>query len=588
MNLPQKTGITFLGIGFFLAIVAGLCLKAGVPWPAVLAGVVLLSGAGVWFASRQLFRHLIRLNQGAEIVVNGNLEYQFGIHTKDEVGQLAGAFEHLVKELKKNVVSVESLGEESVRRQESERELKDREEYFRRLFEYSNDAVFIYDFDGKINAANNRACNMLGYTKEELLEIPFMDLQVTGEISRSKAAFKTGAKTGSLRFESRFQKKDGDAIDVEISSSIVDLKHGIMQSIVSNITERKEIEKSLRESEEKFRSFMETASDLMFITDTNGMFTYVNEAMLHVMGYAREEIVGLPFAEVLDRDNLEYAKIKRRQFVEWGEDIHQLVWETKTRRKIHGEMKATGIYDTDGRFQGIRGVFRDVTERKKVEESQRLAELGKLSSDMAHEVRNQIAIIATRANIAIMRNVPNDDLQKDLKIITDQCEQVKDIVKRLLLFSKPSKGNFREVNLTEAVELVIQLVKDQFAKHNVAIDIESDGDLPAVRIDEKQIQEVFLNLLRNAFEAMPSGGRISVHTFLNGDMVQTDLTDNGSGISEADLAHIFDPFFTTKETGTGLGLSVCYGIVQAHRGMLKYTSKVGQGTTASVALPVAS
>jgi PAS domain S-box-containing protein len=588
MNLPQKTGIAFFCIGFVLALGAGLCLKAGIAWPAVLAGIVLLAGVAGWFTSKHLLRHLVRLNQGAEIVVNGDLEYQFGIRSKDEVGQLAGAFEQLVKELKKNVVSVESLGEESVRRQESERELKDREEYFRRLFEYSNDAVFIYDFEGKINSANNRACNMLGYTKEELLEIPFMDLQITSEISRSKAAFKTGAKTGSLRFESRFLKKDRGAIDVEISSSIVDIKNGIMQSIVSNITERKEIEKSLRESEEKFRSFMETASDLMFITDADGVFTYVNEAMLHILGYSREEMIGLPFAEILDKDNLEYAKMKRRQFVEWGEDIHRLVWETKTRRKIHGEMKATGIYDTDGRFQGIRGVFRDVTERKKVEESQRLAELGKLASDMAHEVRNQIAIIATRANISMMRNVPNDELQKDLKIITDQCEQVQDIVKRLLLFSKPSKGNFREVNQTEAVELVIQLVKDQFAKHNVTIDCQSDGDLPAVRVDEKQMQEVFLNLMRNAYEAMPNGGQISVHTFLNGDMVQTDVTDNGSGISEADLAHIFDPFFTTKEAGTGLGLSVCYGIIQAHRGMLKYTSKLGQGTTASVALPPAS
>jgi PAS domain S-box-containing protein len=587
MSLPQKTGFAFLSIVLCLAAGAGLCMSAGAPWTVVLPAASILAGVAGWIAAKYLLRHLIRLNQGAEIVVNGDLEYHFGIRSKDEVGQLTAAFEHLVKELKKNVVSVESLGKESVRRQESERELKDREEYFRRLFEYSNDAVFIYDFDGRINAANNRACNMLGYTKEELLKIPFMDLQSADELSRSKAAFRTGAKTGSLRFESRFQRKEGGAIDVEISSSIVDLKNGVMQSIVSNITERKEIEKSLRESEEKFRTFMETASDLMFITDADGLFVYVNEAILHVLGYSREEMIGMPFAEILDRDNLEYAKMKRRQFVEWGEDIHRLVWETKMRRKIHGEMKATGIYDNDGRFRGIRGVFRDVTERKKVEESQRLAELGKLASDMAHEVRNQIAIIATRANVALLRNTADGEVRKDLKIIADQCEQVKDIVKRLLMFSKPSKGNFHEAKLADAVGLVIQLVADQFAKHNVAIDNRSEEDLPPVRVDEKQMQEVFLNLLRNAYEALPNGGRISVRTYMNGDMVQTDVTDTGTGISDVDLAHIFDPFFTTKESGTGLGLSVCYGIVQAHRGTLKYASRIGQGTTASVALPPA-
>jgi PAS domain S-box-containing protein len=588
MTLTRKTGIAFFCAGVFFAAGAGLGLKAGIPWMAVLLLSAALSGAAGWLASRQLLRHLVRLNQGAEIVANGDLNYQFSIRTKDEVGQLAGTLDHLVRELKKNILTVESLGEESVRRLESERDLKDREEYFRRLFEYSNDAVFIYDFDGRILDVNNRACRMLGYPREELLNIPFIDLQPLDELSRSKAAFKTGVKTGSLRFESLFQTKEYGAINVEISSSIVDLKKGIMQSIVSNITERKEIEKSLRESEEKFRTFMETASDLMFITDADGLFIYVNEAMLNILGYSREEILGSPFAEILDRDDLEYAKLKRRQFVEWGEDIHRLVWETKTRKKIHGEMKATGIYETDGRFRGIRGVFRDVTERKKVEESQRLAELGKLASDMAHEVNNQIAIIFTRASIALMRDVQNDDLQKDLKVIAGQCEQVKDIVKRLLLFSKPSKGNFREVNPNDAVELVIQLVKDQFAKHNVAIDSESEADLPRVRIDEKQMQEVYLNLLRNAFEAMPNGGRISVRTYLNGDWIQTDVTDTGSGISESDLSHIFDPFFTTKENGTGLGLSVCYGIVQAHRGDLKYKSRIGQGTTASVALPTVS
>jgi signal transduction histidine kinase len=101
------------------------------------------------------------------------------------------------------------------------------------------------------------------------------------------------------------------------------------------------------------------------------------------------------------------------------------------------------------------------------------------------------------------------------------------------------------------------------------------------------MQEVFLNLLRNAYEALPNGGRISIRTYKNGDMVQTDVTDTGTGISDVDLAHIFDPFFTTKETGTGLGLSVCYGIIQAHKGTLRYASRIGQGTTASVALPQA-
>jgi PAS domain S-box-containing protein len=507
---------------------------------------------------------------------------------KDEIGQLSLTVERMSEDLKKADAAVDALHTETALHRETEKELREREEYYRRLFEYSNDAVFIYDFEGRILDANNKACGMLDYSREELLKIPFQDLQTETELTRSKAAFKTGAKTGSLRFESMFRKKDGSFINVEISSSIVELKKGIMQSIVSNITERKQIERNLKESEEKFRTFMETASDLMFITDASGRFVYVNEALLRTLGYSREEMLAMQFAEILDKDNLEYAKMKRRQFVEWGEDIHHLVWETKTRKKVFGELKTTGIYDGEGRFQGIRGVFRDVTERKKVEESQRLAELGKLASDMAHEVNNQLAIISSRASIALIRNPQNEDVEKDLKTIVEQCDQVKDIVKRLLMFSKPSRGDLKVMDVLEPLNLVVNLVEDQFLKHNVKIIKKTDSHLPPVRMDGKQIQEVFMNLLRNAFEAMPDGGVITVAAAPMDDAVRIDVSDTGTGISEGDLARIFDPFFTTKENGTGLGLSVCYGIVQSHKGNLKYTSKPGEGTTASVILPAAA
>jgi PAS domain S-box-containing protein len=374
-------------------------------------------------------RPLDRLVQAAEIAANGEWEVPIEVQGDDEAGRLAKCLLTLTEELRRKSDSTDALGVETSHRRETEMELREREEYYRRLFEYSNDAVFITNFDGRILETNNKACAMLGIGREELVKIPFMDLQLPEETGRSKAAYKTGTQTGSIRYETRFKRSNGEPIDVEISASIVEMKKGILQNIVSNITERKESERNLRESEEKFRTFMETASDLMFITDAEGRFSWMNQAMLYTLGYAREELVGVPFAEVLDRDHLETARMKRRQFTEWGENIHQLIWETKTRKKIQGEMKTTAIYDNDGRFRGLRGVFRDVTERKKVEESQRLAELGKLASDMAHEVNNQIAVIATRAAVAKMRKNAPGEVDKDLSVITSQCEQVKDVLK---------------------------------------------------------------------------------------------------------------------------------------------------------------
>jgi PAS domain S-box-containing protein len=550
------------------------------------AAVPVFAAAAMLAAWRFLFRPLSRLSQASEAFRSGQLDHRTGVEGGGEWGSLSETLEKLAADLSQANLSLDALRRDHSGCLESERGLKDSEEHFRRLFEFSNDAVFIYDFDGKLIDVNKKASDMLGYSRDELLAIPFLELQAENELGQSKTAFKTSAKTGSLRFESTLQKKDGTSINVEISSSIVDLKKGVMQSIVSNITERKEMEKSLRESEEKFRTFMETASDLMFITDAQGHFTYVNDAMAGRLGYAKAELLGTPFTEILDKDSIEMAKIKRQEFADTGENLHQLVWETKHRRKIIGEMKAVAIYDADGVFHGIRGIFRDTTERKKVEESQRLAEMGKLAADMAHEVNNQLMVISTRANISLLRKPKDEELVKDLKIIMNQCQQVKDIVKRLLQFSKPSKGDFKEIGVNECVEWVVQLVEKQFLDHQVLIKRSLSPGLPSVRADEKQIQEVFLNLMRNAFEAMEGGGTITVSTAAEQDEVRIDFTDTGGGIPEGDLQHLFDPFFTTKEHGTGLGLSVCYGIVKAHNGDLRYKSRVGRGTTATVTLPL--
>ena len=532
------------------------------------------------------YRSFIRFKKGVDVFQQGHLDYQIGLHSNDELGELSKAIDEMAQQLAEATQTVHQMQGKQSEYIDREAELQKNEDYFRRLFEYSNDAVFIYDFEGTIQDVNNKACEMLGYPKKSLLKIPFLNLQPEEEQSNSKAAFRTSTKTGSIRYESVMQRKDSSLIFVEISSSIVDLKKGIMQSIVSNITQRKEIEESLRMSEEKFRTFMETASDLMFITDADGKFTYVNLAMANGLGYTMEEIIGMPFHEVLDRDRMKEAREKREKFIDMGEDIHELVWETKNRRKIYGEMKAMGIFNQEGKFKGIRGVFRDITERKKIEESQRLTQLGKFAADMAHEVKNQMMIIGSRAKIALMRKPEDPELLKDLTVVTGQCERVDKMVKRLLMFSKPSKEDYKETDINKSVDFVVDMLEHQFSKDNVKIEKNYNSSLPLVKIDEKQMQEVYMNLMGNAFEAMQDGGIITISTKAKDDYIQIDITDNGEGISEEDLQKIFDPFFTTKEKGTGLGLSACYGIIKAHDGELKYTSKKGEGTTATITLPL--
>jgi len=586
MKLSTKIVSAFLITGFVLSGMIASLFLSECPIYFVMPVSTLLSGAIGFVIARIIIIPIDRLFQGTEIIKAGNLDYRLNMERKDEVGRLSQTMDDLVAELNKATQSIADLQELNAEMQAQVQEVHANEDYFRRLFEYSNDAVFIYDFEGNTLDVNKKACEMLGYSKEEMLKIPFLDLQTKEELTRSKSASKLNNETGSVRFESEFRCKDGSVISVEISSSVVDLKKSIMQSIVGNITARKQMEKSLRESEEKFRTFMETASDLMFITGPDGLFTYVNTAMANHLGYVKEEMIGMSVQDLYAKDTVEASKLIRQNFTAEGEDIHHLIWETKNRRKINGEMKVVASYNDQGEFKGIRGVFRDISERRKIENSQRLAQMGKMAADMAHEVKNQLMVINTRAQIAEMRKPEDPEVVTDLKVIRDQCGRVNEIVKRLLMFSKPSKGDFELADVNETVDSVIKLVEKQYSVNKVEIHRDLEDGLPQVRMDVKQIQDVFLNLIGNSYEAMPGGGEILVRTTCNGGSVQVMIADTGSGISEADLEHIFDPFFTTKEEGTGLGLSVCYGVIQAHDGDLRYTSEIGHGTTVTASFPI--
>jgi len=574
-----SAGLVFTGVALF-------CHERGIPALFIYLITLFVTGAAVFILIRLFVTPLHRLSEGMEMIKTGNLDIRVGMPARDEIGRLSRDVDRLVEILRESQESLYRMEQENAGLRMAGVDLRDREGYFHRLFEFANDAVFICDFEGRLIDVNQKACMLLGYSKKELMKLSFLDLYAEPSLTRPQAAFKTGRETASVRYESVFRRKDGSCIHVEVSSSPVDLKKSIMQSIVSNITERKRIEKSLRESEEKFRTFMETASDLMFITDAGGMMTYVNDAMANRLGYLKEELVGQPLRDLFDKESLDEAKEIRQRLLSSGENLHQLVWETKTRKRVWGEMKAVGHFDEQGRFQGIRGIFRDITERKKIEAVQRLGEMGKMAADIAHEIKNQLAALTMRAQICLLRPSLSDELRQDIGIILEQGEHIDDIVKRLLKFSKPGEGQFVDVQIHDAVTQVLRLVEKQYATHNVRIEKQFASSLPHIRGDEKQIQEVLLNLLGNAYEAMPKGGRIGIVTSLAGDMVRIGITDSGMGIREGDLDHIFDPFFTTKENGTGLGLSVCFGVIRAHRGELIFESEPGKGTTATILLPV--
>ena len=224
--------------------------------------------------------------------------------------------------------------------------------------------------------------------------------------------------------------------------------------------------------------------------------------------------------------------------------------------------------------------------QKMLIQSEKLASLGKLIAEIAHEVNNPLMIISGNAQISLMQKSVSDDVKKNLNIVIEECQRAKTIIQRLLKFSKPSKGEVRLVDINKSLEAVLGISEHFLKLSNVEIKREYQDALPLVPMDEQLIQEVFMNLMNNAKDAMAQGGVMTIATSLEGERVRIDFKDTGSGMPEEVKQKIYEPFFTTKEKGTGLGLLICYGIVKAHNGELRFESQVNQGTTVTILLPL--
>lgn len=249
------------------------------------------------------------------------------------------------------------------------------------------------------------------------------------------------------------------------------------------------------------------------------------------------------------------------------------------------------------RFNQMADALRERDERlkeftkRKIMESERLAIIGQLSANVAHELNNPLQGIVTYASLALEKDTFDDTCKQNINKIVIQANRCRDIIRGLLDFSRQKKPDITLCNINSLLQGCISLVENQAIFLNIKVEMNLDHSLPMIIIDPSQVERVFLNLIINAAEAMNGTGTLKITTTLNPSTrsIDIDVKDTGQGISPENMEKIFDPFFTTKETGhgVGLGLAISYGIVQEHRGSLKVESELGKGTTFTVSLPLA-
>lgn len=393
-----------------------------------------------------------------------------------------------------------------------------------------------------------------------------------------KKTRKTGSSIAKKRPSKRKKSEEGLLQETkELLKSLVDKEKEILQT-----------EDALVEAMRRFRDLFEQSPIGVGIHDTEGEILMVNRAYLEIFGLdSFGKITHQNLFKHLKLVATDISKIKEGKVVQHeGEyDFDKADFESKKEGLGYVLFTISPISRED-EIIGYMVQTQDITQRRQVEESHRFAQLGRLLSDMAHEVNNPLMIISGRAEFALIEGVENEKMKDTLTTILDQCFFAKDIIQRLLKYSRLGKVEKKTVDMKKALDMVARILEHHFHISNIAFKIDIAPDLPAVFGNEKQLQEVFMNIMRNSADAMPNGGLITLKAFREGDFLRIDITDTGEGMSPKVLENIFEPFFTTKQQGTGLGLAVSHTIVQENGGQLRYESEIDSGTTATILLPV--
>ncbi len=361
-----------------------------------------------------------------------------------------------------------------------------------------------------------------------------------------------------------------------------------------------------KSSEARYRDLFANAYDLIFTLDRQLRIQSINKVGPALTGYREDELLGRPLCEIAAADAWSAAEQRFADLL-MGQSIQP--FELQLRRNddepLVLEASARLIQDR-GKPGSIHCIARNLTERRRLEEqlihAEKLSAIGQLVAGVAHELNNPLTSISGYTQLLLRDQTLRGDIREDLKHINVQAERAARIVQNLLMFAREHKPERRMVNLNDEFRNTLSLRAYQLRVDNIAVVIDFDRDLPLTVADPFQLQQVILNLINNAHQAMAERGgtgKLTLRTYTAsqpmGDistaapqMVVLSVSDTGVGIPARDLNRIFDPFFTTKPVGqgTGLGLSICFGIVQEHGGKIWAESEIGVGTTVAVALPL--
>jgi len=585
-------------------------------------------------------------------------------------------------------ITVRKQGEEALRqaREELELRVEERLAQFRQANEqlrftqfsmdYAPEAIFCMDANAQFFYVNEAACQLLGYSREELLSMSIHDVDLNFPTQSWSEHWEELKSQSSFTLESTNRASDGRIFPIELSVNYLEFNGQEYNCVfVRDISDRKQAEEALRESEERFRNLVESTSDFIWEVDENALYTYVSPQIRDILGYEVAEVVGkTPFdlmppeeayrvAEMISNQVALQRPLTNLENTNLHKDGHLVVLETS----------GVPFFDKAGNFKGYRGIDRDITKRKQTEEAirqskaqlqqqaaqleqtlrqlkntqaqliqtEKMSSLGQLMAGVAHEINNPVSFIYGNINHArrytadllklirlyqdiypqsspaieeeieaIDLNFIEEDFPRLLGSMEVGSKRIQRIVESLRNFSRFDEATIKQVDIHQGIDSTLMLLQSRLTQHLIPAAIQvikNYGNLPLVECYPGHLNQVFMNILNNAIDALdeansrkspletetdPSTIRICTEfsqESTSNPQVVIRIADNGGGMTEEVRLRAFDPFFTTKPVGegAGLGLAISYQIiVELHKGQLHCNSSPGEGTELVIQIPI--
>jgi len=469
------------------------------------------------------------------------------------------------------------------------------ESRYRDLFETASDAIYTLDIQGSFTSVNEATCEISGRSHEDLRGLSPLSLVPAREVTMVKEHFKSALAGAARRYECHFVRSDGSRRLASVTNTPI--RHGKevigILGVARDVTDERARAAALERSEARYTRLVESASDAIFTTDPDGLMTAVNRSLERSSGIGRDRLVGMPFAALIDSRDQTTAEHALSETFSGQRSRVELRYPAADGELRHCSLTLTPLME-DNRVSGALGVVRDVTDERRLADQlmqqEKLAAVGQLVSGVAHELNNPLASVMAFAQLllAAPEDAPYD--RGAIEAINQESKRAAKIVSNLLTFARQHQPERTIADLNQVIDDTLELRRYALRVAQIEVETRLDPRLPITWADPFQLQQVVLNLITNAEQALSAWDgerKIVLTTAHQGGHLVIRVGDSGPGIAPEHLPRIFNPFFTTKAVGegTGLGLSISDGIIREHGGRIRAESRPGRGATFVIELP---